>query len=68
MSQLTLALITRTLQPRRGLAWHGGPTPSRALRGVDAVLARWRTDGTRDRILARWLPYWQRLESAERSR
>jgi hypothetical protein len=42
VSQLTLALITRTLQPRRGLAWHGGPTPSRALRGVDAVLARWR--------------------------
>ena len=35
---------------------------------VNAVLARWRTDGTRDRILARWLPYWQRLESAERSR
>jgi len=35
---------------------------------VDAVLARWRADGTRDRILARWLPYWQRLESAERSR
>ena len=35
---------------------------------VNAVLARWRSDGTRDRILARWLPYWQRLESAERAR
>jgi ABC-type amino acid transport substrate-binding protein len=35
---------------------------------VNAVLARWRSDGTRERILARWLPYWQRLESAERSR
>jgi polar amino acid transport system substrate-binding protein len=33
---------------------------------VNAVLARWRSDGTRDRILARWLPYWQRLEAAER--
>jgi ABC-type amino acid transport substrate-binding protein len=29
---------------------------------ADAALARWRTDGTRDRILTRWLPYWQRLE------
>jgi hypothetical protein len=27
------------------------------------VLAHWQADGTRDRILARWLPYWQRLES-----
>ncbi len=34
---------------------------------VNAVLARWRSDGTRDRILARWLPYWERLESAERT-
>ena len=33
---------------------------------VNAVLARWRSDGTRDRILARWLPYWRRLEAAER--
>jgi len=33
------------------------------LRGdVNAALARFRTDGTRDAILARWLPYWQRLE------
>ena len=30
---------------------------------VNAVLAGWRTDGTRDRILGRWIPYWQRLES-----
>jgi len=35
---------------------------------VDRVLARWRGDGTRERILGRWLPYWQRLESAERPR
>jgi glutamine transport system substrate-binding protein len=50
------------------LAW-AMPRGDDALRQqVNAVLARWRTDGTRDRILARWLPYWQRLESAERSR
>ena len=35
---------------------------------VNAVLARWRSDGTLARILARWLPYWQRLEAAERRR
>ncbi|HLY38312.1 MAG TPA: ABC transporter substrate-binding protein [Candidatus Binatia bacterium] len=35
---------------------------------VDRVLARWRADGTRERIVGRWLPYWQRLESAERPR
>jgi len=30
---------------------------------VNGVLARWRTDGTRERILGRWVPYWQRLEA-----
>ena len=30
---------------------------------VNAVLARWRTDGTRERLLSRWVPYWSRLES-----
>lgn len=29
---------------------------------VNGVLGRWRTDGTLDRMLTRWLPYWQRLE------
>jgi polar amino acid transport system substrate-binding protein len=35
---------------------------------VNAVLARWRTDGTRERILGRWIPYWQRLESGTAGR
>jgi ABC-type amino acid transport substrate-binding protein len=34
---------------------------------VNAVLVRWRSDGTLDRILTRWLPYWKRLEAAERT-
>ena len=39
------------------------------LRGaVNAALARWRTDGTRERILDHWIPYWRRLESAEAGR
>jgi len=50
------------------LAWAMPRTDDALRQQVNAVLARWRSDGTRDRILARWLPYWQRLESAERAR
>jgi ABC-type amino acid transport substrate-binding protein len=35
---------------------------------VNGVLARWRTDGTRNRILDRWVPYWQRLEARNPAR
>ncbi len=35
---------------------------------VNGVLTRWRTDGTRERILARWVPYWQRLEAGTAGR
>jgi len=48
------------------LAWGMRLGDEELRRQVNAVLARWRSDGTRDRILARWLPYWQRLEAAER--
>ncbi len=42
----------------------GLPRDAETLRSaVNEVLARWRTDGTRDRILGRWLHYWQRLEA-----
>jgi len=60
VSALTIALITRTLQPRRGMAWHGGPTPARALRGVDARLARWRPPRRGHTIweLALHVAYW----------
>lgn len=36
-----LAALLATLQPKRGAAWHGGPTPMMALRGVSAAQARW---------------------------
>jgi polar amino acid transport system substrate-binding protein len=50
------------------LGW-GLPRDDETLRSaVNGVLARWRTDGTRDRILAHWVPYWQRLEAAPASR
>jgi len=41
MSRDTIALIARTLEPPRGRAWHGGPTPLGAVRGVTAAEARW---------------------------
>lgn len=33
--------LLATLHPKRGAAWHGGPTPLTALRGVTAAQARW---------------------------
>ncbi len=36
-----LEALLATLQPKRGAAWHGGPTPLMALRGVSAAQARW---------------------------
>jgi uncharacterized damage-inducible protein DinB len=33
--------LLHTLHPPRGRAWHGGPTPIGALRGVSAAQARW---------------------------
>jgi len=45
------------------LGW-GLPRDDEALlSAVNGALARWRADGTRDRIVGRWLHYWQRLES-----
>jgi hypothetical protein len=41
MSQDALGLVLRTIQPSHGQAWHGGPTPVGALRGVTAAQARW---------------------------
>lgn len=37
-----LRLFVRAIQPGRGPAWHGGPTPVTVVRGVSARLARWR--------------------------
>jgi hypothetical protein len=61
MSRDTLGLIARTLEPPRGGAWHGGPTPSGALRGVSALQARWIPAPNRHSIwsLALHLAYWK---------
>lgn len=53
-------LIADTIQPPRGMAWHGGPTPSGALRNVSAEAARWRPGPGRHTIweLALHNAYW----------
>ncbi len=55
-----IRLIADTIQPTRGMAWHGGPTPAGALRNVDASAARWRPRPGRHTIweLALHCAYW----------
>ena len=57
----TIQLLARTYQPRRGQAWHGGPTPLGALRGVTPAAARWRLARSRHTIweLALHAAYWK---------
>jgi hypothetical protein len=61
MSRDTLDLIARTLDPARGRAWHGGPTPVGAVRGVTAEEARWVPAPKRHGIwtLALHIAYWK---------
>ena len=61
MSRAALELVRRTIQPLRGPAWHGGPTPVGALRGVTAAEARWSPPGGRQSIwrLALHIAYWK---------
>jgi polar amino acid transport system substrate-binding protein len=66
-NEANLAPILRLLGDEP-LAWAMRHEDAALRDRVNAVLAGWRSDGTRDRILARWLPYWQRLETAERAR
>ena len=62
--EANLAVLLKPLNEEQ-LAW-GMRQSDEALRSaVNGALARWRTDGTRRRILARWIPYWQRLEQAK---
>lgn len=58
----TIQLIARTIQPSQGRAWHGGPTPVGAVRGVSTAMARWRPHPGRHTIweLALHSAYWMR--------
>lgn len=55
--------IIATIQPRRGHAWHGGPTPLGALRGVDAGMAGWKPGRGRNSIwdLTLHIAYWKHI-------
>ena len=44
------------------LAWGVRADDTQFLQAVDAALARWKTDGTADRILNRWIPYLKKYE------
>ena len=62
MSRSTaIDLVRRTIQPLKGQAWHGGPTPVGALRGVDAAQAGWNPPGSKQSIwrLALHIAYWK---------
>lgn len=61
MSRDTVRLIAHSIQPPHGAAWHGGPTPLGALRGVDARQARWVPPGGRQSIwrLTLHIAYWK---------
>lgn len=56
-----IQLLARTIQPRRGQAWHGGPTPVGAVRGVPVEAARWRPAPGRHTIweLTLHAAYWK---------
>ncbi len=61
MTRDALALLLANLAPPRGRAWHGGPTPVGAVRGVTAREARTVPRGSRHSIwsLTLHLAYWK---------
>jgi ABC-type amino acid transport substrate-binding protein len=49
------------------LGWAMRPGDDALQTTVNAALARWKADGTRERILSRWIPYWSRLGTDTRA-
>ena len=73
MPPSSVALFAATIHPPVGRAWHGGPTPVGALRGVTARQARWTPAPRRKSIwtLTLHIAYWnyavrRLLEGSER--
>jgi hypothetical protein len=61
LTSAAVALLAEAIQPRSGRrAWHGGPTPLGALRGVTAEQAAWRPGPKRKSVwaLALHVAYW----------
>jgi len=65
--EANLAVILELLN-QEDLGWAMRQDDQTLRDGVNAALAQWRTDGTRDQILGHWIPYWQRLESGAAAR
>src|SRR5437762_2391769 len=53
---------------REELGWGLRPSDDELRAAMNGALARWREDGTRERILSRWIPYLSRLEAEVRAR
>ncbi len=60
MTPAAIALMADAVRPRSGRAWHGGPTPVGAVRGVMAAQAAWRPGRRRKSIweLTLHIAYW----------
>lgn len=59
--EANLAVVLPPLD-REPLGWGLRQQDAELRSAVDAALERWRSDGTRERILSRWIPFWPRLE------
>jgi uncharacterized damage-inducible protein DinB len=61
MSRVAVDLVRQAISPSRGRAWHGGPTPVGALRGVSATAAHWTPAPGRSSIwrLTLHIAYWK---------
>lgn len=57
-----LAVLPKLLT-REDLAWAMRYDEAELRQAVDATLARWRSDGTLDAVIARWLPYWSQVRA-----
>jgi ABC-type amino acid transport substrate-binding protein len=61
-NEADLAPVLQPLNTEQ-LGWGMRRTDEDLRTAANSALARWRQDGTRDRILTRWVPYWTRLEA-----
>jgi len=60
--EANLAVLLEPLSTE-DLAWGIRRDDDTLRAALDGAIAQWRTDGTRARILSRWLAYWQQLEA-----
>ena len=61
------ASLTFLRDPLAGddFAWGFRPQDQQFLKQVNGVLAKWKSDGTLDKILLRWIPYLKKYQALE---